>query len=38
MAVTVLRAKRPTLVGAAGPLSIASDCRKLLEKRTVSPF
>jgi hypothetical protein len=37
MAVKVPRANGPTLVGAAGPLSIASDCRKLLEKRTVLP-
>jgi len=38
MAVTVPQANGPALVGAAGPLSIASDCRELLEKRTVSPF
>ena len=37
MAVKVPRANGPTLVGAAGPLSIASDWRKLLEKRTVLP-
>jgi hypothetical protein len=43
MAVTVPQANGPTLVGAAWPLSIASDCRKLFEKRwllrqSVSPF
>jgi hypothetical protein len=38
IAVTVPRANGPTLVGAAGPWSIASDYWKLLEKRTVSPF
>jgi hypothetical protein len=37
IAVTVPRANGPRLVGASGPLSMASDCRKALVKRTVSP-